>query len=74
MFTKEELFYIVDCLDQDYYNIKDIEDLELQRAELSKNARICSILHDLIDKEVANIKIDKKSFVETNMDPYSFKK
>ena len=46
MFTKEELFYIVDCLDQDYYNIKDIEDLELQRAELSKNARICSILHD----------------------------
>ena len=33
MFTKEELFYIVDCLDQDYYNIKDIEDLELQRAE-----------------------------------------
>ena len=48
MFTKEELFYIVDCLDQDYYNIKDIKDLELQRAELSKNARICSILHDLI--------------------------
>ena len=43
MFTKDELFYIIDCLDQDYYNIKDIEDLELQRAELSKNARICSI-------------------------------
>ena len=53
MFTKEELFYIIDCLDQDYYNIKDIEDLELQRAELSKNARICSILSDLIDVETA---------------------
>jgi hypothetical protein len=53
MFTKEELFYIIDCLDQDYYNIKDIEDLDLQRHELSKNARICSILSDLIDVEVA---------------------
>ena len=53
MFTKDELFYIIDCLDQDYYNIKDIEDLELQRAELSKNARICSILCDLIDVETA---------------------
>tara|TARA_X000000368_G_scaffold268436_1_gene212632 strand:+ start:91 stop:303 length:213 start_codon:yes stop_codon:yes gene_type:complete len=53
MFTKEELFYIIDCLDQDYYNIKDIEDLELQRHELSKNARICSILSDLIDVETA---------------------
>ncbi len=61
MFTKEELFYIVDCLDQDYYNIKDIEDLELQRAELSKNARICSILHDLIDKEVAKEEKIKKA-------------
>ena len=53
MFTKEELFYIIDCLDQDYYNIKDIEDLDLQRHELSKNARICSILSDLIDVETA---------------------
>ena len=53
MFTKDELFYIIDCLDQDYYNIKDIEDLELQRHELSKNARICSILSDLIDVETA---------------------
>ncbi len=61
MFTKEELFYIVDCLDQDYYNIKDIEDLELQRAELSKNARICSILHDLIDKEVKKEEKIKKA-------------
>ena len=61
MFTKQELLYIVDCLDQDYYNIKDIEDLELQRAELSKNARICSILHDLIDKEVAKEEKIKKA-------------
>ena len=40
---------------------KDIEDLELQRAELSKNARICSILHDLIDKEVEKEEKIKKA-------------
>ena len=61
MFTKQELLYIVDCLDQDYYNIKEIEDLELQRAELSKNARICSILHDMIDAAVLKEEKIKKA-------------
>ena len=63
MFTKDELFYIIDCLDQDYYNIKDIEDLELQRAELSKNARICSILSDLIAVSYTHLTLPTKRIV-----------